>query len=162
MFNRFVLVTALVVLTSSPMIWSGASHAQMDSQNIQPQTEVKTTQNTTNELSGTSWQLVQFQGSDDTILLPDDRQKYTLTFNADGTVNARIDCNQGQSTWQSSGTNQLQFGILALTRAMCPPGSRPDRIVGDWEYVRSYVVRDSHLFLSLMADGGIYEFEPLP
>jgi para-nitrobenzyl esterase len=54
------------------------------------------------------------------------------------------------------------FGPLALTRAMCPPGSMHDRVVRDWEYVRSYVLEDGHLFLSLMADGGIYEYEPLP
>lgn len=30
-----------------------------------------------------------------------------------------------------------------------------------WGYIRSYVVKDGHLFLSLMADGGIYEFEPV-
>ena len=24
------------------------------------------------------------------------------------------------------------------------------------------LIRDGHLFLALMADGGIYEFEPLP
>jgi para-nitrobenzyl esterase len=30
-----------------------------------------------------------------------------------------------------------------------------------WGNVRSYVIRDGHLFLALMADGGIYEFEPL-
>jgi len=29
----------------------------------------------------------------------------------------------------------------------------------DWSAVRSYVIKDGHLFLSLMADGGIYEFE---
>jgi para-nitrobenzyl esterase len=29
----------------------------------------------------------------------------------------------------------------------------------DWGYVRSYVMKDGKLFLSLMADGGIYEFE---
>jgi hypothetical protein len=27
--------------------------------------------------------------------------------------------------------------------------------------VRSYTIKDAHLFLALMADGGIYEFEPL-
>ena len=27
--------------------------------------------------------------------------------------------------------------------------------------IRSYVMKDGHLFLALMADGGIYEFEPL-
>ena len=50
---------------------------------------------------------------------------------------------------------------LALTRAMCPPGSLHDRIVKHWPYFRSYVVQNGHLFLALMADGGIYEFEPL-
>ena len=49
---------------------------------------------------------------------------------------------------------------MAITRAMCPPGSLHDRILKDREYVRSYVIKNGHLFLSLMADGGIYEFEP--
>jgi para-nitrobenzyl esterase len=26
--------------------------------------------------------------------------------------------------------------------------------------VRSYVIRNGHLFVALMADGGVYEFEP--
>jgi len=58
--------------------------------------------------------------------------------------------------------SQLVFGPMAMTRAMCPPGSLHDRIVKDMPYVRSYVIKDGHLFLSLMADGGIYELEPLP
>jgi hypothetical protein len=33
--------------------------------------------------------------------------------------------------------------------------------VTQWGNIRSYVVKDGHLFLSLMADGGIYEFEPI-
>jgi para-nitrobenzyl esterase len=44
---------------------------------------------------------------------------------------------------------------------MCPPGSLHDRIVKDWEFVRSYTLKDGHLFLALMADGGIYEFAPI-
>jgi hypothetical protein len=48
-----------------------------------------------------------------------------------------------------------------ITRAMCPPISLHDLIVRDWEYVRSYIIKDGHLFLSLMADGGIYKFEPV-
>ena len=50
---------------------------------------------------------------------------------------------------------------MALTRAMCPPGSLHDQIVKQWPHLRSYVMRDGHLFLSLMADGVIYEFEPM-
>jgi len=43
---------------------------------------------------------------------------------------------------------------------MCPPGSLHDQIVKQLPHVRSYVMKDGRLFLSLMADGGIYEFEP--
>ena len=112
-------------------------------------------------LEGTSWQLVKFQGSDDTTLTPDDRTKYTLTFGAGGQVTARLDCNRGRGTWTSSGPSQLQLGPLALTRAQCPPGSLHDQIAKQWGYIRSYIIKDGHLFLSLMADGGIYEFEPV-
>jgi para-nitrobenzyl esterase len=35
-----------------------------------------------------------------------------------------------------------------------------DQIVKQWGNIRSYVLR-GHLFLALMADGGIYEFEPV-
>ena len=50
---------------------------------------------------------------------------------------------------------------MALTRAMCPPGSLHDRMVRQLPFVRSYVIQDGRLFLSLLADGGIYEFEPV-
>jgi hypothetical protein len=50
---------------------------------------------------------------------------------------------------------------LALTRAQCPPGSLHDQIVKQWRNIRSYVIRDGHLFLGLKVDGGIYEFEPI-
>jgi para-nitrobenzyl esterase len=95
------------------------------------------------------------------VLTPDDPAKYTIAFGTDGGVSARIDCNRGRGSWKSSGPNQLHLGPLALTRAMCPPGSLHDRIVKDWELVRSYTLKDSHLFLALMADGGIYQFEPI-
>jgi para-nitrobenzyl esterase len=113
-------------------------------------------------LGGTSWQLVRFQGSDDTVLLPDDRAKYTVAFAADGSVGVRFDCNRGHGSWKSAGGNQIEFGPVALTRAMCPPGSLHDRIARHWPFVRSYVIRGGHLFLSLMADGGSYQFEPVP
>ena len=111
-------------------------------------------------LAGTSWQLVKFQGSDDTTLTPDDRSNYTVEFGAGGQLTARLDCNRGRGTWKSTSSSQIALGPLALTRALCPPGSMHDQIVKQWGNIRSYVIRDGHLFLALMADGGIYEFEP--
>ena len=105
------------------------------------------------------WRLVQFQGGDGTVLKPDDPAKYTVQFNADLSGSARIDCNRGRATWKSAGANQVELGPLALTRMMCPAGSLHDQIVKQWRYVRSYVIKDGRLVLSLMADGGTYTFE---
>lgn len=111
-------------------------------------------------LAGTSWQLVKFQGGDDTVRTPDDKSKYTLAFGADGSLSARIDCNRGRGSWKSPEKGRLELGPMAITRAMCPPGSLHDQIVKQLPYVRSYLIKGGHLYLSLMADGGIYEFEP--
>ena len=111
-------------------------------------------------LGGTSWQLIGFSGGDGAKLAPDDRSKYALTFGTDGMVSARIDCNRGRGSWKSTEPGQLEFGALATTRAMCAPGSMHDQIVKHLPAVRTYVVKGGHLFLSLMADGGIYELEP--
>jgi len=53
-------------------------------------------------LGDTSWHLVKFQSSDGTILKPDDKAKYTIAFEPDGRLSARIDCNRGRGTWKSS------------------------------------------------------------
>jgi uncharacterized lipoprotein YbaY len=111
-------------------------------------------------LQGTTWQLVQFQGPDGSVVAPDDRTKYTIEFSDGGQVSVRLDCNRGRGSWKSAGPNQLQFGPLALTRANCPQGSLHNRMVNDWALARSFAIKDDHLFLALSV-GGIYEFEPL-
>ena len=110
-------------------------------------------------LANTAWRLVGFEGGDGTRLTPDDPSKYTIEFDADSNLAVRFDCNRGRGAWKASGSS-LEFGPLALTRAMCPPGSLHDHLVKQWPYIRSWLIRDGHLHLSLMADGGIYEFEP--
>jgi para-nitrobenzyl esterase len=112
-------------------------------------------------LEGTSWQLVHFQGGDGKVLVPDDRSKYTLAFNADGTLNARIDCNRGRGGWKSPEKGRLELGAMAVTRAMCPPGSIDHEIAKRLPHVRSYLIKDGRLFLSMMADGGTFELEPV-
>lgn len=113
-------------------------------------------------LEGTSWQLVKFEGGDGKIVTPTDKTHYTVEFRGENRVAARFDCNRGSGTWKSDGKAKLEFGPMAITRAMCPPGSMHDHLVKRWGSIRSYVMKDGHLFLSLMADGGTYEFEPLP
>jgi para-nitrobenzyl esterase len=42
-----------------------------------------------------------------------------------------------------------------------PAGSLQDHLARQWPFVWSYSVKGGHLFLSLMADGGRYELEPM-
>jgi heat shock protein HslJ len=111
-------------------------------------------------LAGTTWHLVEFQGGDGAVLRPADGSRYELAFGRDGALSVRLDCNRGRGVWKSSGGNGLALGPLVLTRAFCPPPSLHDQILKQWGNIRSYVVKDGHLFLALMADGGIYEFQP--
>ncbi len=113
------------------------------------------------ELEGTSWRLVKIEGGDGRTRVPADPARYLLTFAAHGELSARIDCNRGSGTWSSPQTGQLIFGELASTRGPCDPGSLYELILGQWSQVRTYKLRDGHLFLALGAQG-VYEYEPLP
>jgi len=116
---------------------------------------------TPTSLEGTSWRLVQINlinGARPAI----ERSRYTIGFGAEGVLNVRFDCNRGRGSWKSGGAGQLEFGPLALTRAMCPVGSLHDELVRQWPGVRSYQFKDGRLFLMLMDDSGTIEFEPSP
>lgn len=115
-----------------------------------------------NPLSGTSWQLVKFQGPDESTFTPDDKSKYTIKFGSDGRVVARVDCNRASSTWRVTAKGELQFGSWSRTSAKCGPGSLHNQIVNEGAAVRNFVIKDGHLFLSGMAGGGYYELESMP
>lgn len=112
------------------------------------------------ELRGTAWQLVRFQGADDTSRTLDDNTRYQIELHKNGSLIAQIDCNRGRGTWLSEEPGRIELRPLAITRAQCGPGSLHDQILKHWSHIRSYALRNGHLFLSLEKDGGSYEFEP--
>jgi uncharacterized protein len=117
-------------------------------------------------LAGTSWRLVEFQSMDDAIgtLRPQRGEPYTMSLGSDGTASMTLDCNRASGPWSaqpaSAESGTFRIGPLAITRALCPEPSLEPRIARDLPYVRSYLLRDGRLHLSLMADGGIYTWEP--
>jgi para-nitrobenzyl esterase len=111
------------------------------------------------DLEGTAWELVKIEGTDAKIHVPAERGHYLLAFTPHGELSARIDCNRGSGTWSSPEAGRLVLGPLASTRAQCPPGSLYDEIVAHWTEVRSYAIREGHLFLT--GGGGVYEYAPL-
>ncbi len=113
------------------------------------------------ELDDTSWQLVQIQSMDDSVYLPNDPAKYTLRLQADGTAAIQADCNRATGSWTSEAAGRLEFGQLAATSALCTPDSISEKYLAQFQWVRSYVMENGHLFLATMADGSIIEFVPL-
>ncbi len=113
-------------------------------------------------LEGSAWRLLTIAGMDDSMAVADDPNKYTLSFAAEGKATLLADCNRGRGSWSSAAPGRLEFGPIAATRALCPPQSLSGQYLAQFEWVRSYILRDGHLFLATMADGSIIEFEPLP
>lgn len=117
------------------------------------------------ELAGSSWQLLAIQSMDDaqgTTRIPS-HNRFILQFGHDGRASLQLDCNRGMGEYMLepavAGTSgSLKFGPIAATRVLCPPPRFDERVARDLPFVRSYKLQDGKLYLSLMADGGIYEW----
>lgn len=122
-------------------------------------------------LDGTTWRLTEIQSMDDaqgTTTVPEE-QLYTVDFGVrdgeSGRAAFQIDCNRGSSNWRASAddsadSGQLDFGPIAVTEMACPPGSLDQRVSRALTAVRSYLLQDGRLHLSLFADSGILTWEP--
>lgn len=118
-------------------------------------------------LAGTEWRLVEFQSMDDAqgIARPSEGTVYSMQLHGDGTVTMQLNCNRATGTWSArpssdGASGHFEFGPLAATGALCPPPSMDESIVAQSRYIRSYLLKDGSLYLSLMADGGIYVWAP--
>jgi heat shock protein HslJ len=116
-------------------------------------------------LAGTTWRLLEIQSMNDTVgtKRPADPSRYTMRLDADGRVAMRLDCNRATGTWSAEhgtdSTGRFEFGPLATTRAICRPPSMGEELAAQAKFVRSYMLKDERLYLSLMADGGTWAWE---
>lgn len=120
-------------------------------------------------LEGTRWRLHELQSMDDAkgTTTVADPESFTMDLQPGGVVSMRLGCNSAQGNWTAepatdSTSGKFAFGPLAMTRAMCPPPNIDERVAMQSSYVRSYLLKDERLYLSLMADGGIQVWEAIP
>jgi len=119
-------------------------------------------------LVNTQWRLIEFRSMDDAIGIKrtDDSSKYTMRLNGDGTVTLQLNCNSANGTWsteagQDLSNGRFEFGSpFMATRVLCPPPSMDELVLSQAPYVRSFLLKDGRLYLSLMADGGIFVWKP--
>jgi len=110
------------------------------------------------QLAGTSWELVELNGGAagaQRVAAPSD---YTIAFEPDGTAALRLACNRGAGSYQLTPTGfrggRIEFGPIAMTRAMCPPGSLDSRVAQDLSTAQRYRLEDGTLRIDLASPGG--------
>ncbi len=113
------------------------------------------------ELEGTSWQAVKFVGGDGTVTVHKGGTKFTVSFGAGGKFSTEISCNIGGGSWSSDGPNTIKISNMVSTLTGCHKYSKIERVGGGLANVTKYLIKDGRLFLSLPANGGTFEMEPL-
>ena len=101
-----------------------------------------------------------WQGStlkDGTRIVPDAPERYTLTFQPGGQVSVRADCNRGAGSYLLNSA-ALSFGPIALTKMMCPPGSRDAEFLKELATVARQGFSGYDLVLTLQGDAGTMRF----
>jgi para-nitrobenzyl esterase len=109
------------------------------------------------EVVDTTWQWVSLTtpAAQVSVDAPD---TYTIRFGHDGRVEVRADCNRGTTTYTAGADRKIEVKPLALTRAMCPPGSLSDRFLKEVTRATSYFLKDGDLYLQLPVDSGTLRF----
>lgn len=146
--------TKLIMTTFPALIITACAHSDGPSGNSvgEPSTPWES------ELGGTAWRLVQMGAAND-VLTPREDVAYTLVFGMDGTLTVEVDCNRGSGSWSSRGAGKIEFGPIATTRAICPPGSLHDDFLAAIARVDAYALEDEHLLLAAGPEDAVMEFE---
>jgi heat shock protein HslJ len=108
-------------------------------------------------LTGTRWAWQSTQLKDGTRIVPDAPERYTLEFQPGGQVHVRADCNRGSASYLLNDT-ALSFGPVALTKMMCPPGSRDAEFLKELAAVAQQSVTGPELVLTLQGNAATMRF----
>jgi heat shock protein HslJ len=108
-------------------------------------------------LTNTPWSWQGTQTKDGARVVPDAPERYTIEFQPGGRVNVRADCNRGSASYLLNDT-ALSFGPIALTKMMCPSGSRDAEFLKGLGAVTSQATDGSDLVLTLGAGAGTMRF----
>jgi len=109
-------------------------------------------------LTTNPWQWVGFTSPVEQFKL-DQPENYLVTFQEDGTVAIKADCNNASGTYTADGSS-LATKVGPTTMAACPAGSRGEQFVKLLSGAAKYFFADGKLFIDLFADGGTLRLDP--
>ena len=99
-------------------------------------------------ITGEVWKWHQTLYNNDQKSVPPDPSHYTVTFNPDGTINIRADCNRGGGTFSTEG-KRISVEVTHTTRAMCPPESLEQAFIEDLNASNIFFFSDGNLYIDL-------------
>ena len=102
-----------------------------------------------------SWQGTQMNAG--ARIAPDAPGRYTLNFQPGGQVSVAADCNRGSASYLLNGS-ALSFGPIALTKMLCPPGSRDADFLKGLAAVAGQSFSGTELVLTFAGDAGSMRF----
>ena len=111
------------------------------------------------ELVGTTWRMdmITRPAGDITANGP---ALYTVTFNADGTLNFQADCNVGGGTYTTGEGGALTVSLGPTTLAYCGPQSLDQIFLGGLTNAMSYRLENGGLQIDMLYESGIMMFSP--
>lgn len=104
-----------------------------------------------------NWTWVETVMNDGAIFRPTPDGPFTLNLLADNSAQVRAGCNSGGGGWTAQG-NRIDIGPLAVTLALCPPGSSSERYLQDLSRVSTFFFDGNDLIMELPFDSGGMRF----
>ena len=109
-----------------------------------------TSPNAAEDLGGTSWQLVKFEGGHGTTLTPDDKSKYTVTFEGDGRFNATASLENtywkatrlGEARMHIASQRQEPYFVLNSESRRVNASGGCNRLMGNYELNSDQITLD--------------------
>mgnify|MGYP001345730368 CR=1 FL=1 len=91
-----------------------------------------------------------------------DPTRYTITFNADGTINYQADCNVGGGTYTTGEGGALTITLGFSSMAFCGPGSLDQVYLGGLTNAMNYRIEEGNLVIDMLYESGSLVFSPAP
>ena len=109
------------------------------------------------ELARTTWHWVGFTTPVETLTITEP-ESYVLSFADGDRVALRADCNRAAGSVGFPEPGAIRFGVLATTRAICPPGSLGARFASEVVRAGHWAIQRGELRLELSDGAGVLRF----
>ena len=108
------------------------------------------------DITGTAWQLISIETQNpqlSAIVPGGPSDNYTITFNDDGTFDAKADCNQVGGTYTIQGEGILTIELGPATMAECGEASLSNEYVQALGQAGSFTIAENQMNITLLDDG---------